>query len=184
MLWNLHVKVTYRSPSWESWFLYPMFSLVQPQCLHFGNTAMSSAKLRQCSSAKFDNIFWNKFEETLFRWLIETTLLQIFSHPHHRLSENMCRWCHLKTLGRWCRLLKSSVEWVELFRRCFRHIVLASRWPWLHSVLSISGVRHNGILGNFLLRTHMYDYWSERQNLLHGALEAWLGVVEKNILDV
>jgi hypothetical protein len=29
-----------------------------------------------------DVIFQNKFEETLFRWLILTTFLQIFSHPH------------------------------------------------------------------------------------------------------
>jgi hypothetical protein len=40
-------------------------------------------------SAKSDNIFWNKFEETLFRWLIWTTFLQIFSHPHFMFSENV-----------------------------------------------------------------------------------------------
>jgi hypothetical protein len=38
------------------------------------------------------------------RRLIWTTFLQIFSHPHFRFWENVCRWC---------RLLKSGSEWVE-----------------------------------------------------------------------
>jgi hypothetical protein len=59
------------------------------------------------SSAESDSIFWNKFEETLFRWLIWTTFLKIFSHPQLSFWENVCRWC---CLLRWCRLLKSGVE--------------------------------------------------------------------------
>jgi hypothetical protein len=34
------------------------------------------------TSAKTDKIFWKIFEETLSRWLIGTTFLQIFSHLH------------------------------------------------------------------------------------------------------
>jgi hypothetical protein len=63
---------------------------------HFGFWAVSSAIP--------DDIFWNKFEETFFNLLKWTTLLQIFSHPHLSLRENGCRWC---------RLLKSGVEWVN-----------------------------------------------------------------------
>jgi hypothetical protein len=61
--------------------------LLQPQHCYFGFLAASSAKL--------DNIYWNKFEETLFRWLIWTTFLQILSHPQLSFGENGCRWCHL-----------------------------------------------------------------------------------------
>jgi hypothetical protein len=50
------------------------------------------------SSAQIDNIFWNKFEETLFRMFIWTTFLQIFSHPPWFLRN----W--------WCRLLKSGLS--------------------------------------------------------------------------
>jgi hypothetical protein len=55
-------------------------SLIQPQ---FGFLAVSSAKP--------DNIFWKKFEETLFRWSIQTTFLQILSHVHLSFGENMSR---------------------------------------------------------------------------------------------
>jgi uroporphyrinogen-III synthase len=43
---------------------------------HFGILAVTSAKT--------DKIFWKIFEETLSRWLIRKTFLQIFSHPHFR----------------------------------------------------------------------------------------------------
>jgi hypothetical protein len=32
------------------------------------------------ASAELDNIFWNKFEETLFSWLMRTNFLEIFSY--------------------------------------------------------------------------------------------------------
>jgi hypothetical protein len=51
-----------------------------------------------CYCAKTDKTFWK------IRWLIWTTFLQIFSHPHFRFWENVCRWC---------RLLKSGSEWVK-----------------------------------------------------------------------
>jgi hypothetical protein len=53
------------------------------------------------SSAKPDDIFWNKFEQTLFSLVKWTTLLQIFSHSHLIFWENGCNWC---------RLLKSTVQ--------------------------------------------------------------------------
>jgi hypothetical protein len=50
--------------------------LIQPQRRHFGILAVTSAKT--------DKIFWKIFEETLSRWLIRTTFLQKFPHPHFR----------------------------------------------------------------------------------------------------
>jgi hypothetical protein len=59
-------------------------------------------------SANPDKRFHKKFEEILSRWLIWATFLQIFSHPHLTSWENACRWC---------RLLKSGVEWLTSLNR-------------------------------------------------------------------
>jgi hypothetical protein len=81
---------------------------IQFLCCHLGLSAVSSAKP--------DNIFWNKFEETLFRWLIWTTFLQIFFHPHLSFQENGCRWHHL---------LKSGVKWMN-WNQTFTVILLCT----------------------------------------------------------
>jgi hypothetical protein len=57
------------------------------------------------TSAKIDKIFWKIFEETLITLIIWTNFLQIFSYPHFRFWEIVCRW--------WCRLLKSGSEWAK-----------------------------------------------------------------------
>jgi hypothetical protein len=67
------------------------------------------------SSAECDNIFWNKFEETLFSWSMWPTFLQIFYYPYHSLWENGCRWCSL---------LKSGVEQVNFLSSSLTFITL------------------------------------------------------------
>jgi hypothetical protein len=70
---------------WSSFSALTTGTFIQLEYQYLGFLAVSSAKP--------DNIFWSKFEETLFRWLIWITFLQIFSHLH--LWGNVCRWCLL-----------------------------------------------------------------------------------------
>jgi hypothetical protein len=59
--------------------------------------------LKKIFSKKTNLSFWENFfsNNSLLKW---TTFLQIFSHRHLSFWENGCKWC---------RLLKSGVEWVK-----------------------------------------------------------------------
>jgi hypothetical protein len=57
----------------------------------------------------------NIFEETLFRWCVCTTFLQMFSYPHFCLKKNMYKLYRLLMSEDWCRLLKSGVGWEAWF---------------------------------------------------------------------
>jgi WD40 repeat protein len=86
--------------------------LLQPQRRHLELVSLSSAKL--------DNIFWNKFEETLFRWLTRTALLQIFSHPHFSFWEKQVQMISS------AQLMMSSAKPDNIFRNKFEEALF--RW--------------------------------------------------------
>jgi hypothetical protein len=66
------------------------------------------------------HIFSNKLEE-IFRWVIWTTFLEIFSDPVISFWGNLCRWC---------RLLKSGVKWLNQTSQLMQSVwsIITHQW--------------------------------------------------------